>query len=285
MKMSNHVYPNPAVYIPLMNQFGDYIYGDTAGNYYSVPQGTPVPDDYYQVCMSPEDMLLAASDPATHRPILIDTDGDGVGDSLQTTEYNPLYEYSPWGVGPGECVVVGGDGMIIVEGVTHIYNTTWSGVYLGIEVEKQMTYVDKLRFYAQVSMPHYKSEGIWPNRTDWQQNPSFIDEGDNDALHYQAEMEYTYQFSGRLQLSLKATTEYFHIGAIGGELYVAGYQYYVTDENNNIVYNDLNGNGVVDPGDTPVLGTQDPYTEKVSDSLKNATWQSFGLHLGVKYAF
>jgi hypothetical protein len=286
LQMSNHIYPNPAVYIPLMNQYGDYIYGDTAGNYYSVPQGTTVQDDWYQVCLSPEDLALAQSDPSTHAPILVDTDGDGTADSLQTTSYDPLYEYLPWGVGSGECVVVGGDGVIKVEGTTHIYNTTWSGLFVGLELEKQMTYTDKLRFYGQVSMPHYKAEGIWPNRTDWQQNPSFIDEGDTGAMHYQAEMEYLYQFNDRLQLSLKVDMTYFHIGAVGGELYVAGYQYYATDEDGNLIYDDTNNSGVAgDAGDAPRLLTQDPYTEKVSDSLKNATWQSFGLHFGVKYAF
>lgn len=209
LKMDNHIYPNPAVYIPLMNQYGDYIYGDTTGNYYSVTPGTAVPDDYYQVCMSPEYLGLAASDPITHSPV-IDADGN-----LLTTTYDPLYTYQPWGVAPGECVVLGGDGMIIVEGTTHIYNTTWSGIFLALEIEKQLTYIDKLRFYAQVSMPHYKSEGIWPNRTDWQQNPSFVDEGDNGAMQYQMEMEYIYQFSDRLQLSLKADMSYFQIGAVG----------------------------------------------------------------------
>ena len=35
----------------------------------------------------------------------------------------------------------------------------------------------------------------------------------------------------------------------------------------------------------PLLETVSAHTEKVTDSLKRATWQSFGIHLGVKYAF
>ncbi|MDR2770383.1 MAG: hypothetical protein LBB08_02965 [Rickettsiales bacterium] len=274
LQMSNHIYPNPAVYLPLMTQYGEYVYSDESQNYYVVAPGASVQEGWYQVCMSPEDLLLALTDPSTHQPIVDENGG------LLTTDYNPIYETLPWGVNAGECIVIGGDGLIEVRGVTHIYNTTWSGIYLGVEVEKQMTYVDKLRFYAQVAMPHYRSEGTWPNRTDWQQNPSFVDEGDVDALHYQAEMEYVYQFSDRLQLSLKASTDYFHIGGVGGELYVAGYQYYQTDEYGNYVLEtDAAGNEV------PILATQEPYTEKLTDSLKNATWQSFGLHIGVKYGF
>ena len=176
----------------------------------------------------------------------------------------------PWGVGEGECVVIGGDGIVKVDGTTHIYNTTWSGFYLGLEMEKQMTLNDKLRFYVQFSMPKYSSEGTWPMRDDWQQNPSFLDEGTNGAFAYEAEMEYSYQLSDRLQLSLKANTDYFHIGTIPGELYVAEQTVYMEDPNNDGSW---------------IIVTQDAYTEYVAESLKKATWQSFGLHFGVKYSF
>lgn len=119
-------------------------------------------------------------------------------------------------------------------------------------------------------MPKYSSEGTWPNRDDWQQNPSFLDEGDNDAFAYEAEIEYVYNLSDRLKLSLKADTNYFHIGKIPGELYVAESYVFVEDLENL-------GNYYVDK--IPA------HTEYVKDSLKEATWQSFGLHLGLKYSF
>ena len=275
LTMTDHIYPNPPVYIPLMTEDGDYIFIDGSGNYFSAPPMENIgPGDYYQICMSPEDMKLAITNGGIPQ-----IDGEG---NLITGDYDPWpgSEYLPWGVGPGDCVVIGGDGMIIVRGTTHIYNTTWSGLYLGLEIEKQMTYVDKLRFYIQASMPHYKSEGTWPNRTDWQQNPSFIDEGDASAMHYQAEMEYIYTFGERLQLSLKASMDYFHIGNVPGELYVAGYQYYVTDDAGNIMCD-----ASVLESCVPLLATQPAYTEKISDSLQYATWRSFALHLGVRYAF
>ena len=121
-------------------------------------------------------------------------------------------------------------------------------------------------------MPKYSSEGIWPNRTDWQQSPSFLDEGDSGALAYQLEMEYIMKLSDRLNLSLKADTNYFHIGKIGGEIYWAPYTEYT--------YYD-NGDGTVDIAATTYPG----YTESVSDALKEATWRSFGLYLGLKYSF
>ena len=54
LKMSDHYYPNPGIYLPLLTVKGDYVYGDAAGNYYAFPQGVEAPDDLYQVCMSPE---------------------------------------------------------------------------------------------------------------------------------------------------------------------------------------------------------------------------------------
>jgi len=265
LQMDNHIYPNPGIYLPLMTSAGDYVFGDTAGNFYVFPQ-TAVPDEdtgLYQICMSPEDIKIiytAATAPNT---------GAYLGTTLSPADWNSSLGDLPWGVGEGDCVVIGGDGMVKVDGTTHIYNTTWSGFYLGLEVEKQMTLADKLRFYIQFSMPKYSAEGTWPNRDDWQQNPSFLDEGTNGAFAYEAEMEYSYQISDRLQLSLKASTDYFHIGSIPGELYVAEQTYYVEDA--------TDGNWIIQ--------TDDAHTEYVAESLKKATWQSFALHLGVKYSF
>ena len=54
--MANHYYPNPGIYLPLMTDTGEYVFGDAYGDYYSVPIGSAVPEDWYQVCMSPEDI-------------------------------------------------------------------------------------------------------------------------------------------------------------------------------------------------------------------------------------
>ena len=267
LEMSDHYYPNPGVYLPLMTDKGAYVYGDAAGNYYSVPIGTPVADDWYQVCMSPEDLKVV---PAGSNGGIF-----SLGTSLPTIDYDPAWGNVPWGVGSGECVIIGGDGPIVVEGKTHEYNTTWSGFYVGMEVEKQMTLSDKLRFYVQFGLPKYSSEGIWPNRTDWQQNPSFLDEGSNGAYSYQAEMEYNMRVSDRLQLVLRADTNYFYVGKIGGELYIAEYSQFKIE----------NGQYVLDDNGNPIIETIAAHTEKISDQLKHARWQSFGLHLGLKYAF
>lgn len=282
LQMSNHIYPNPATYLPLLTDAGEYVYGDESGYFYTVPisevgsDGIDTIDgaEVYQVCMSPQDIKLADSSSIS----------DGVSTSITTGDY--VYsgtdaDLVPWGVYADECVIIGGDGMNMVEGTTHIYNTTWSGFYIGLEMEKQMTLVDNLRMYVQFSMPNYSSEGTWPNRDDWQQNPSFIDEGNNGAYSYKAEMEYTNKLSDRLQLSLKVDTSYFYVGNIGGELYVASYSYYLMDETGTQYYDGDD----VEPGIQPVLATQPAYTEQITDSLDHAVWQSFGLHLGLKYSF
>ena len=271
LEMSNHIYPNPGIYLPLMTNQGDYVFGDAEGNYYNVPTTTTdIPEDWYQVCMSPEDIKLVQSSGTN-------AGGYGsLGTTLITGDYTASLDTIPWGVGPGECVVIGGDGAVVVEGTTHIYNTTWTGFYVGLEIEKQMTLSDKLRLYLQFGLPKYSSEGTWPNRTDWQQNPSFIDEGDNGAYSYAAELEYNYKLSDRVQLALKVDTNVFHVGNIGGELYLASYGDYLYDEN---------GVPILDDDGWPIWEEVEAHTEKITDSLKEATWQSFGLHLGIKYSF
>lgn len=280
LTMSNHYYPNPAIYLPLLTPGGDYVFGNDEGEFVNVAQSdaqTYVDNGYYQVCLSPEDIMLGQAN---------------VGGTLTT---GILYDANngtlPWGVAPGQCVIVGGDGAILVEGATHIYNTTWSGAFLGLELEKQMTYNDKLRFYFQVGMPSYSSEGIWPNRTDWQQKPSFVDEGNNGAYSYQAEMEYNYKMSERLTLALKADMNFMHVGQISGDLYVAQYADYALDADGQYIFTDTGtvGGLTCDPYTTalcfPVYNTIEAHTEHIEDSLKYANWQSFGLHLGIKYSF
>lgn len=280
LEMANHYYPNPGVYLPLMTDQGFYVYGNELGEFFSVPVGATPPEDWYQVCMSPEDIKVV-----TNTPSGSSIDGfPYLGDELMTGDYQISMGTIPWGVDSGECVIIGGDGPVIVEGTTHVYNTTWSGFYVGLEIEKQMTLKDKLRIYMQFGLPNYSSEGIWPNRTDWQQNPSFLDEGNNGAYSYTAEMEYNYKLSERLQLALKVDMNLFHVGNIPGELYVAEYSQYVIDENGQYVMQEI----IDDYGNiyyVPLLETVPAHTEYVADSLKRATWQSFGLHLGFKYAF
>ncbi len=281
LKMSDHLYPNQGVYLPLMTSGGEYVYGDADGNYFSMPIEVTPPSNWYQVCMGPEDMRVVNQSTGS----AIGGYVTGYGNLLTTMEYDPSWGIVPWGVPEGDCVIIGGDGPIKVGGVTHIYNTTWSGFYFGLEVEKQMTLADKLRFYFQVGLPKYSSEGIWPNRTDWQQSPSFLDEGSNGSYSYSAEMEYDLRLSSRLQLALKVDTNLFHVGKIPGKLYIAEYTDFVYDENGQLVVYEG-----IDPitGETvlyPELNQVAAHTEHVSNSLKQATWQSFGLHIGFKYAF
>ncbi len=283
LKMNDHYYPNPGIYLPLMTNKGDYVFGDSSGNYYAFPQGVEAPDDLYQVCMSPEDIkLVDASAAAPGTGALLPSGG------LNMVDYDPSMGTVPWGVGPGDCVIIGGDGPIVVEGTTHIYDTTWSGFFVGLEIEKQMTLADKLRFYVQFGLPKYSSEGTWPMRDDWQQNPSFTDEGSKGAYSYAAEMEYNMRLSDRMQLALKVDTNLFHVGKIPGKLYIAEYTDIALDANGNPIFEQVtvtNPDGSTSTVYAPVLETIPAHTEHVSNSLKEATWQSFGLHLGLKYSF
>jgi len=273
LRMHDHIYPNPGVFLPMLTEDGHYVFGDRDGNFWSVPIGTVPNPEWYQVCLTPEDIMVAQVGP-NGQPIVS-------GGELQVIG-NPSGQFPNWGVGPGNCIVIGGDGMIQIPGVTHIYNTTWSGFFVGLEVEKQMTFRDRLRFYFQAGLPRFYAEGTWPHRTDWQQNPSFIDRGSNGAFSYVAEMEYIHQISERLKLSLRVDTNFFRVGQIGGELFLAGFPTYRTNEDGSIWFNP-------DPNSPsyglPQVINVPPQTLRLSDALKYAQWQSFGLRLGITYLF
>ena len=89
-------------------------------------------------------------------------------------------------------------------------------------------------------------------------------------------MEYNLRLSDRMQLSLKVDTNAFHVGEIPGKLYQAEYSQYLLDEN---------GQYVLDDYGWPILENIPASTVDISKSLKEADWQSFGLHLGIKYSF
>jgi hypothetical protein len=94
-------------------------------------------------------------------------------------------------------------------------------------------------------------------------------------------------------LSLKVDLKTFHVGNIPGQLYIAGHTDYVYDENGQLIFHEVidpaTGLPIVDSSGQPLLypETEDvpAHTEYISDSLKHATWQSFGVHLNLKFAF
>ena len=89
-------------------------------------------------------------------------------------------------------------------------------------------------------------------------------------------MEYNYRISDRMQLAIKVDTDLFYVGNIGGELYLAEYTSWLVDEN---------GYYILDDNGLPILETVPAETVYISDQLDHATWQSFGLHIGLKYSF
>ena len=114
LKMSDHLYPNQGIYLPLMTNQGEYVYGDAEGNYYSMPIDITPPDTWYQVCMGPEDIKVVVQSGATSGYVT------SLGEYLTTTDYTSAMGNIPWGVYEGDCVIIGGDGPIKVGGVTHI---------------------------------------------------------------------------------------------------------------------------------------------------------------------
>ena len=107
LKMRDHIYPNPGIYLPLMTADGEYVFGDTQ-NFFAVPQDVNVSadSDLYQVCMGPEDVKVVNYSSGSSDL------GGGIsliGTTLVTTDYNPdTMGDLPWGVIQGDCIVIGG---------------------------------------------------------------------------------------------------------------------------------------------------------------------------------
>lgn len=94
-----------------------------------------------------------------------------------------------------------------VEGVTHMYYVTWQGPFIGVNLEKMIGNRESLHIYSEFFKPSYKVWGNWPNRVDWQHDPSFIDEG-GSAWGFSFDATYKYLIKNSIALTLGVNYEY-----------------------------------------------------------------------------
>ena len=79
------------------------------------------------------------------------------------------------------------------EGITHKYFVDWSGPFISVKLNKNISEKETLFLYAEAFKPFYKVNGDWPQRTDWAHNPSFIDSG-GSGYGILFDLVYNYKF-------------------------------------------------------------------------------------------
>lgn len=94
-----------------------------------------------------------------------------------------------------------------VEGVTHMYYVTWKGPFIGVNLEKMIGNREIVHIYGELFKPSYEVWGNWPNRVDWQHDPSFVDEG-GSAWGFSFDATYKYLIKNSIALTLGVNYEY-----------------------------------------------------------------------------
>ena len=140
------------------------------------------------------------------------------------------------------------------DGVTHIYDVSWTGPFAALNLERKISDRDELNLYIEYFIPKYKVWGDWPNRSDWAHNPSFYDKG-GSASAWLVDFNYKYRFKENLYAGIGAYFDYI--------------------ENKN--------------ADT-LLFTVNPLTHKIEStlfekSILKSEWKSYGFNIGLTYRF
>jgi hypothetical protein len=145
--------------------------------------------------------------------------------------------------------VFGGASLLEVDtpGITHIYNVNWFGPYVGLNLERAFSPLQTLNVYGEVFVPVYKAEGIWPYRTDWRQDPSFVDEG-GTSWGLLLDVTYKYRIRPNIEIFIGGEYEYLQAGGADTELYFT-----------------------------------DGSTAELPGSILKAKWRSYSLLLGVSF--
>jgi hypothetical protein len=105
------------------------------------------------------------------------------------------------------------------QGVTHIYNVNWLGPYVGLGLEKALSPLQTLKLYGEIFVPIYKAEGIWPYRSDWKQDPSFVDKG-GTSWGFLLDATYKYRIRSNIEVTFGGQYEYLQAGGADTELYL-----------------------------------------------------------------
>ena len=139
--------------------------------------------------------------------------------------------------------------IFIQDGITHMYFVTWSGPFVGVNLERKLSEKEDLNLYLEYFKPKYKVWGNWPNRTDWMHDPSFNDEG-GQGMGYSFDLSYKYRLYNNLALTADINYEYL--------------------KNENA---------------TTILYFADGSVGVYPDAILLSRWKSYGLTLGLSLKF
>ena len=180
-------------------------------------------------------------------------------------------------------------------GVTHSYETEWSGPYLALDMLYDINQYNNISGRIELGFPGYKSTGDQPYRPDWE-HPKSVEDSANmfSGFHFGMLANWKTAITNSIALSLGVTYDYYTIGGADTKTYLNP-QYYVDLYNDRLHIWTNAGRTEQDmlnptTGDSIALGivqleSDCPDWVCSSDKEVDSIYKSMGIRVGIDARF
>lgn len=198
---------------------------------------------------------------------------------------------------PGGSQYVGTQGTYYFQqpGVSHSYETEWSGPYIAMDMDYLINQNNSVNARVELGFPGYKSTGDQPYRVDWAHPKSVEDKASMfSALHLGLGANWMTAITDTISLSVGVTYDYYTVSDADAKTYL-NESYYTT------LYNDLleswknkhgSEEGFLDPntGDGRAIAIEKLKTDCPGwvcsiDSEIKSFYKSLGVRVGINAKF
>ena len=105
--------------------------------------------------------------------------------------------------------------------VSHSYDVTWSGPYVGLDMQYDINPNNFVVARMELGLPSYKAEGDQPYRVDWAHPKSVEDKaGIGSAFHFGAGANWSTAISDSVSLSIGVTYDYYNVSDADATTYL-----------------------------------------------------------------
>lgn len=191
------------------------------------------------------------------------------------------------------------------DGVSHSYEVEWSGPYLALDMDYDISQRDALNARMEFGLPAYKSTADQPYRPDWQHPTSLEDKGSiGDAYHFGLGANWLHSLSNSVMLTVGLTFDYYHISGadaityLNPDYYMGTYYYNEALEANSALieyYGSVQSEWpqeAIDAYNYNIANIIEPIEELASEGWKTTTsdeieslYKSLGIRIGIQAKF
>jgi hypothetical protein len=176
-------------------------------------------------------------------------------------------------------------------GVSHKYETTWSGPYFALDAEYNINANNIVTGRLEIGLPAYESIGDQPYRIDWQHPKSIRDSaGIGDAFHIGGGANYSTNVNDRVALSIGFLFDYYSVKNAAAETFLNGNYY--TEIYWDRIDTSYAGNeeAAITANDSLVLDILDLYNQCPNWVCKtpgeiSSVYKSMGIRIGLDAKF